>query len=437
MDVFSMSSLHKRLPKALRHSYIADRQHKLSFMTLLLSHSDRVQRPCVLLGVLSLIFILRASPVEAQHAEAFDLYDGDRIVFVGDGLIEHAQDFGYIEQALTTRRPARRLTFRNVGWSGDTVWGEARDHYTNPPTPYEHLLEQITTPQPTVVVLGYGGTLAYDDAEAIPPFMEGYHQLLDSLTTLNVRCVMLSPLPHDAKHSPYPEGARLNQQLQQTRNALEAVAQERGCAFVDLFTPMARRFQESTIPLTANGIHLNAKGYQAVATLIDQRLAGSPRLTALRLDLSSGSVEGGRLHGEIEQEQEGYQFILMPDVLPEVGQRRKVSVTGLSRGQYTLWANGEALHTASARAWKEGVVVAHPAEQVQTEKLRQVILEKNALYFRQYRPQNETYLVGFRRYEQGQNAAELEQLTPLIHEKENEIGRLRRPHPLAFTLTKE
>ena len=395
-----------------------------------------IRRPCWIL--LLAVFSMMARPLLAQSAEAFDLHDGDRVVFVGDGLMEQAQHHGYIEQALTTRWPERNITFRNVGWSGDTVFGEARDHYTNPPTAFEHLIEQITTPRPTVIVFGYGGTLAHEGAEAITTFAEGYHALLDTLAATEARCVLLAPIPHDPTTALHPEVARLNEQLRQTRDVLEQIAHERRCAFVDLFTGMQQQVQNQQAPLTTHGIHLTAEGYRTLAVLIEGGLAGSVRPAVLGLDLTSGRVEGGSLQGAIERGEASFRFSLVPAVLPAAGARGRVlRVAGLPGGRYTLWANSEALHTASARAWNEGVAVVHPGEHAQAEALRRVIIEKNQLYFRQYRPQNETYLVGFRRYEQGQNAAELEQLNPLIDEKENEIGRLRMPQPLAFTLKRE
>src|SRR5260221_13367356 len=54
-----------------------------------------------------------------------DLVDGDRIVFVGSTLIEREQQAGYIETMLVSRFPGKHLMFRNVGYSGDTVSGEA------------------------------------------------------------------------------------------------------------------------------------------------------------------------------------------------------------------------------------------------------------------------------------------------------------------------
>lgn len=48
--------------------------------------------------------------------------------------------------------------------------------------------------------------------------------------------------------------------------------------------------------------------------------------------------------------------------------------------------------------------------------LTDAIVRKNELYFHRYRPQNETYLFLFRKHEQGNNAAEVEQFEKLADE---------------------
>jgi len=55
------------------------------------------------------------------------------------------------------------------------------------------------------------------------------------------------------------------------------------------------------------------------------------------------------------------------------------------------------------------------------EAVRKAVLKKNELFFNQWRPQNETYLFGFRKREQGQNAKEVEQFNALIAKVESEI----------------
>ena len=54
------------------------------------------------------------------------------------------------------------------------------------------------------------------------------------------------------------------------------------------------------------------------------------------------------------------------------------------------------------------------------------VRRKNRLVFDRWRPQNVTYLFGFRKHEQGQNAAEIPQFDPLIEAADAEIGRIKR-----------
>ena len=58
------------------------------------------------------------------------------------------------------------------------------------------------------------------------------------------------------------------------------------------------------------------------------------------------------------------------------------------------------------------------------DPVRQVIQEKNELYFHRWRPQNETYLFGFRKHEQGKNGKEIAEFDPLVAAKEVEISKL-------------
>ena len=51
-------------------------------------------------------------------------------------------------------------------------------------------------------------------------------------------------------------------------------------------------------------------------------------------------------------------------------------------------------------------------------------MEKNKLFFNRWRPQNETYLHGFRKHEQGNNAKEILQFDPLIANKDKNIQEI-------------
>jgi lysophospholipase L1-like esterase len=58
------------------------------------------------------------------------------------------------------------------------------------------------------------------------------------------------------------------------------------------------------------------------------------------------------------------------------------------------------------------------------EPLRKAVVAKNELFFHRWRPQNETYLFGFRKHEQGKNAKEVAAFDPLVAKAEEEIAKL-------------
>jgi hypothetical protein len=58
--------------------------------------------------------------------------------------------------------------------------------------------------------------------------------------------------------------------------------------------------------------------------------------------------------------------------------------------------------------------------------LRAAVLKKNDLFFHRFRPENATYLFGFRKHEQGQNAVEIPKFDPLIEAADAEIDRLKQ-----------
>ena len=65
-------------------------------------------------------------PTAARAAGAFRLANGSRVVLLGNTLIEREQRYGYWEAAIVGRHPDKGLVLRNLGWSGDTVFGHAR-----------------------------------------------------------------------------------------------------------------------------------------------------------------------------------------------------------------------------------------------------------------------------------------------------------------------
>ena len=68
----------------------------------------------------------RPTPVEGDEPGFLPIFEGDRAILLGDAFVEGEQHQGWIEVMLTSRFPDRNVTFRNLGWSGDTAVGDSR-----------------------------------------------------------------------------------------------------------------------------------------------------------------------------------------------------------------------------------------------------------------------------------------------------------------------
>jgi putative heme-binding domain-containing protein len=306
---------------------------------------------------LSLILILVVAP-PASAAPPFELRDGDRVVMIGDTLIEREQHYGWIELALTTRFPDRNVTFRNIGWSADTPAGDSRFGLSllqaglEPPDEgWKQLQNQIRQLKPTVVILGYGMASSFAGEAGLPKFVTDMNRLMDTIQELageqKVRFLILSPIRH------LPSSVRMNTDahnavLARYIQALREMASNRGAAFVSFFDSW-RFTLELSSAISENGIHLESAGYRRAAFAIEDQLG-----------------------------------------------------------------------------WGAGRWFPRP----QMEKLRQVIIKKNELFFHRSRPANMAYIMGFRRGEQGKNAVEIPQFDPLIEAEEKKIALLRSLKPV-------
>ena len=235
----------------------------------------------VLLALVSLL--LPAIPVNAaQPAAPLELRAGDRVVLLGDTLIEREQASGWVETMLTTRFPDRDITFRNLGWSGDTPAGDARFGLSllqagREPSDegWRQLVKQIEEAKPTVVFLGYGMASSFDGDSGLTKFRSDYNRLLDTIqqTSPGVRFVLLSPLPHGRLGGAWPDPTAHNAQLATYARVVGEIAAQRQATFVSLYDALQGRTGPG---LTSNGIHPTDAGYRAIAETLEQRLFGAP-----------------------------------------------------------------------------------------------------------------------------------------------------------------
>lgn len=380
--------------------------------------------------IVSLLVLLAA--MSPARADDFKLLEGDRVVLIGGTLIEREQKYGYWETALTLAHPDKNITFRNLGWSGDTVWGESRASFDPPAIGYKRLIDHTLALKPTVIIIGYGSNESFAGEEGLPRFRKQLDKLLDDLSPSKARVVLLAPPLVDAERWPNGKPDERNAAIKLYTEANKKAAEGRQAFFADEF---CQRYGPGD-PLTDAGMHLTAFGYWSTAcNLLNELRLGKQR----QLDI----IE---LHALTPVR---YQQKVLPNppVPSEPGTRAVqgdslLRVKGLRPGKYMLKIDGrqvtimptitaKPVSSAEAVDWLKmsdlgGLVVQGPSLD-QAEQLRKLIVEKNQLYFHRWRPQNETYLFGFRKKEQGRNAKEIPEFDPLIEKLEKEIAKVKVP----------
>lgn len=304
-------------------------------------------------GMLLTGLVVVTRPAAADEAK-FEFKPEDRVVLLGNTLIEREQSYGYWELALTLARPDKKLTFRNLGWSGDTVWCESRGIFDQPQAGYDRTIQLVKEQKPTVLLLAYGGNEAFAGAAGLDSFLRQYAKLLDDLKPTGARLVFLGPMAISSPGKPFPDPAPYNVNAALYGEAISKLAAERGGVYVPLTRPAATVSGPGgrPEPTSDNGQHLTSWGYWATAGQIQQALAPTPK----------------------------------PIELP----------------------------TPDQGAASSG----------QSEKIRELIVRKDELFFHRWRPQNVTYLFLFRKHEQGNNAVEIPQFDPLVEQLETKIHDL-------------
>ena len=292
---------------------------------------------------LALALVLTAGWTFAEE-RPLSLPDHPRIAFIGNTFVERDQQQGYFETLLITAFPDKEIEFRNLGWSGDTVRGEARAGFGQPIDGFNHLANHVAELKPNVIFLNYGLNESYAGEPGLASFESDLAKLLDTLAKQTTQIVIFSIMQQENLGPPLPDPTAQNRNIQLYNTALAEAATARSLTFVNLHdVPADFAKANGGKHFTLNEIHPTPAGHQFVAQTIARKL-------------------------------------------------------GLA-----------------ARAWDDRL-----------EKIRQLTIEKNRLYFHRWRPENETYIFGFRKKEQGRNAVEIPQFDPLVAEKEGEINRVKK-----------
>ena len=233
------------------------------------------------------------SSADEPKEKSFELLNGDRVLFLGNSFFERALEYGYIETTLALSFPDRDITFRNVGWDGDTVFGHSRTGgrrravFGDVEEGFQKMVEHVRLLKPSVIFLAYGANESFAGLGGVDNFKKGLQDLVEALSDSGkVRFVFFSPLPVSPKFLPDPSYLKeRNTSLTAYSKVLSTIASKLRYPFVDLLGPL------SNTEFTTNGLHPNGKGYRLIAEEITDQL----NLPSARIELTSSKSEELRL----------------------------------------------------------------------------------------------------------------------------------------------
>ncbi len=408
-----------------------------------------------LVFVLVFVPFARAAERPAGDKPNFALKSGDRVLFLGNTLIERDRYYGYLETMLTSRFHGQHIIFRNMGWSGDTVDIQER------PLNFGSLEAHIVGYKPTVAFVSYGTNEAFDGPAGIPQFITGYKKILDMLEKIGARVVLLSPIKHENLGSPFPIPEKQNKNIEMYVAAIRKLAAEYHCGFLDYFHELSLNKIESERGerLTDDSVHLNASGYFRLALLSERQLGlthdqrsalhaeqsielGGRKPELLGMSVSDIRITATRAIFKAKLAQLPPPYQIEPYMLEATAE---LDIKGMANGRYVVKIDGRINDSGKESQVTNAntfFVILRPDIE-QAEQLRQLIVHKNTLFFYRWRAHNGEYIYGRRAKGGGGNAgneqfpSEMAKIEERIAQDEKRIAELAVPRWHTYELVPE
>lgn len=393
--------------------------------------------------LICIVFVdLTFSGITAQ-AEPL-IKSGDRVVFLGGTFIERMQNYGHVEAEIAAR--VSGVTFRNLGWSGDNVWGESRAVFGTIPQGFQRLQRDMTLAQPSVILVSYGVNEAHAGSVGLSRFVAGYKTLLDDLKRHEAVIVLVTPCYYENLGPPLPDPRAYNANLKLYIDAIDSLATAQNLSVIHLsgreslreenakneLRPQNWRVLPEHSGLTSNGIHFTSLGYRTLAQRIADGLGLSKSIFSVT-EMQGTNVEVS----DYAATSDSVSFVMTPNRIASLAlttgaaddegnvNQIRLRFTNLRSGKYSIFIDAAKVLRATANELKIGVSLPTSFQQLVVKRAYQLTAEKNTMFFHRHRPQNETYLFLFRKHEQGNNAVEIPQFDPIVDGFEKKIQAIQ------------
>ena len=434
--------------------------------------SPAPQRSRKLTALRPVIWAMALVAAVRTFAADFAIHDGDRVVFLGDSITEQRLYTTYIEAYTLTRQPAWQLSFRNVGWGGDTAWLRQRAHpdearlFAADGTALDDMvvksvgngLERDVLPlKPTFVTIKFG--MNDHSYQAFRPdifraYSRSQTELAKVLGGAGARIAFLTPQPIEDRR-PDPDQDQRNQSLRKFSDGLKEVAAKNSALFVDQFDPymqlmMAARTTDPKVLIGGgDAVHPGPAGHTLMAWAVLKGLGASAAVSSADIQAGSKSAktencavdnittaDGGVAFDRLDKalpmpiDSRAVAALKLAPVLDELS-RYILKVDGLAEGSYEITIDGESAAKATAAELKAGVNLSNAGGPItkQANEVLAGVFKKNDLYFNRWRS---VQLYSFPKWAAGaeveaQRKTELARIDAQIQAEEGRINDARKP----------
>lgn len=192
------------------------------------------------------------------------LKSGTRIGFVGNTLLDRAQDFAVFETMIQQSHPGKEITIRNFAWSADEVDLQPR------PDNFATVDQHLTRENIDVIFAAFGYNESFRGEDRVDEFKARLTAYLDRIRKsafngkTGPQIILISPAANE--NAAGVEGADMNNaRLSVYTKAMEEVATAMNVGFANVFEATKSAMDDPDTDLTINGVHLNKKGYEVFA----------------------------------------------------------------------------------------------------------------------------------------------------------------------------
>ncbi len=401
----------------------------------------------------------------SARAQDFFFHDGDRpIILIGDSITEQRMYTTLIETYVLSRFPEWKVTFRNVGWSGDVSWLGLRKGFDT------GMKRDLLSLKPMAATIDYGMNDARGGDNNLPLYTESMSKMVAQLQEAGSRVAVLTPSPEERYEDGQPGGSGYNHMLEKFSAACKTVAKDKQAWFADQFAPfldvIAKGRSAGVLGTGGNprlipdGVHPNWAGHLVMAAAILDGLGAPALVSRLEIDGAGRSITdhqgcdaevlaGGPPKGIAVRRvdaalpwpipSEAGLALKIPGYAPlQRLSRYELAVTKLKPGSYDLAIDDRPVGSYSAAELAAGINLTTAAGPIgeQCAKILAKVIEKNNVFYARWRAvqlfEAPAWLAGDDI--EPKRAAELTRLDAQIVAMEADIDALRKPVPHVFSI---